>query len=152
MSLIIATGSNIGNSLEHLESAKILLEKRFHLIAASRIYSSRAVDYENQPDFLNQVLEFSLPVGSPEEILKELLSIEANLGRIRSVPRGPRTIDIDILFWGLEKFDTDLLTIPHPRWSERSFVVLPLQELPFFQTIEKCFIIPKSFTVTAKPI
>ncbi|WP_408098280.1 2-amino-4-hydroxy-6-hydroxymethyldihydropteridine diphosphokinase [Peredibacter sp. HCB2-198] len=152
MSLIIATGSNIGDSLHHLEEAKQVLAQKFSLIAASRVYVSKAVDYENQPDFFNQVLEFRIPALSPHQVMQELLNIEKSLGRNRNIPKGPRTIDLDIIFWGLDTINEPALTIPHPRWNERSFVVKPLQELPFFQTIEKCFTIPKSFNVDASPI
>ena len=152
MSLIIATGSNIGDSLQFLEEAKQVLAKKFSLIAASRVYVSKAVDYENQPDFFNQVLEFRIPALSPHQVMQELLNIEKSLGRNRNIPKGPRTIDLDIIFWGLDTINGPALTIPHPRWNERSFVVKPLQELPFFQTIEKCFTIPRSFNVDASPI
>jgi 2-amino-4-hydroxy-6-hydroxymethyldihydropteridine diphosphokinase len=153
MSLIIATGSNIGSCLIHLQKAKEELEKHFVLIAESRVYKSAAVDYLNQPDFLNQVLEFEIPKHlSPEEAMKLILEIEIEMGRRRDIPKGPRTIDIDIIFWELTEINTPLLTLPHPRWAERSFVIYPLQELPFFKTIEKCFTIPKSFDVEALPI
>jgi 2-amino-4-hydroxy-6-hydroxymethyldihydropteridine diphosphokinase len=152
VALIIATGSNLGNSIANLSLAKSILSEHFKLNAESRIYHSKAVDYEAQPDFFNQVLEFDLPVGSPSLFMKKILEIEINLGRVRDVSRGPRTIDIDILFWGLERVDTDLLTVPHPRWQDRSFVVLPLKELPYFQTLKKYFIIPESFTNEAKAL
>lgn len=152
MSLIIATGSNIGDSLSHLDAAKRLLSQEFTLIAASRIYKSAAVDYENQPDFFNQVLEFALPALTPEATLQYLLKVEQTMGRVRETWRGPRTIDIDIIFWGTDNITTEHLTVPHPRWMERSFVVKPLQELPFFQTIQNWFTIPKSFKVDAFPI
>lgn len=152
MSLILATGSNLGDSLAYLEEAKLRLSHRYHLIAASRIYRSAAVDYEAQPDFLNQVLEFKLPALTPEECLNDILELERAMGRKREILRGPRTIDIDILFWGKLNINSEQLVIPHPRWMERSFVVRPLQELPFFQTIEKWFTIPGSFTVEAFPL
>jgi 2-amino-4-hydroxy-6-hydroxymethyldihydropteridine diphosphokinase len=152
MSLIIATGSNQGESLSFLKQAKDILAQNFHLIAESRIYQSKAVDYEAQPDFFNQVLEFALPALSAEDVMTQLLEIEKNMGRTRIISRGPRTIDIDIVFWGLEKYNSQHLIVPHPRWAERSFVVRPLQELPFFQTIEKCFTIPRSFDTEASPI
>lgn len=153
MSLIIATGSNIGDSLNILKNAKELLAQKFSLIAESRVYKSKAIEYENQPDFFNQVLEFHRPPAlEPQTVMKMLLEIEKDFGRNRQIPKGPRTLDLDILFWGLEHIDEPALIIPHPRWSERSFVVKPLQELPFFQTIEKCFTIPKSFKVDAFPI
>jgi 2-amino-4-hydroxy-6-hydroxymethyldihydropteridine diphosphokinase len=152
MSLIIATGSNLNQPLEHLKEAKTLLAKKFDLIAASRIYRSAAVDYLDQPDFFNQVLEFKIPPLGPDEVMTWLLETEKSLGRSRDISRGPRIIDMDIVFWGLETHHTKLVTIPHPRWPERSFVIRPLQELPFFKTIEKCFTIPKSFQVEAYPV
>lgn len=152
MSLIIATGSNIGDSIANLVAAKLELSKEFELLAESRIYKSAAVDYESQPDFFNQVLEFKLPLKDPEEVMHSLLELEAELGRVRDSWRGPRTIDIDIIFWGNQSYQSSTLIIPHPRWLERSFVVRPLQELPFFQTIKKSFIIPESFKVEASPI
>lgn len=151
MSLIIATGSNIGDSVATLRKAQEELSRRFELKASSRIYRSPAVDYENQPDFYNQVLEFVLPNASPESVMKELLDIEKASGRVRDVPKGPRTLDLDIIFWGTSSYQSDQLVIPHPRWALRSFVVKPLQELPFFQEIQKCFTIPQSFTVEAAP-
>lgn len=152
MSLIIATGSNIGHSLQILKDARQRLSENFEFIAESRIYSSRAVEYENQPDFFNQVLEFKIPDLDPEQVMQKLLDLEQEFGRNRNIPKGPRTLDLDIIFWNLEKIEKDGLTVPHPRWAERSFVVKPLQELPFFQTIKKCFTIPKSFNVDAFPV
>ena len=152
MSLIIATGSNIGPSLETLLLAKKNLSEKFQFIAESKIYSSKAVDYEKQPDFFNQVLEFKLPALSPNEVMNILLDLEKSMGRTRDVLRGPRTIDLDIIFWEMQKINSPTLTVPHPRWQERSFVVRPLRELPFFQSIEKCFTIPESFTVEALPV
>ncbi len=152
MSLIIATGSNIGNSLQILKEAKDLLDRDFGLLAESRVYSSPAVEYENQPDFFNQVLEFRIPAMKPSDVMLKLLQIEKIFGRNRDIPKGPRTLDLDIIFWGTLEIKEAALIIPHPRWSERSFVVKPLQELPFFQTIEKCFTIPKTFSVDASPI
>lgn len=152
MSLIIATGSNIGHSLQILKEARQRLSDNFEFVAESRIYSSRAVEYENQPDFFNQVLEFKIPDLDPEQVMQKLLDLEQEFGRNRNIPKGPRTLDLDIIFWNLEKIEKDALTVPHPRWAERSFVVKPLQELPFFQTIKKCFTIPKSFNVDAFPV
>lgn len=152
MSLIIAIGSNLESPLENLKAARSILSNKFEFIAASRIYKSAAVDYEAQPDFFNQVLEFKLPELTPDEVMLWLLDNEKNLGRIRDISRGPRTIDMDIILWGLQTHHTKLVEIPHPRWLERSFVIRPFQELPFFKTIEKCFTIPMSFKVEAFPI
>lgn len=152
MSLIIATGSNLGESLAILREAKDRLCHKFKLIAESRVYRSAPVDYEAQPDFFNQVLEFELPDSTPEQVMQTLLDIETFMGRQRTQWRGPRTIDLDIVFWGLTSISSERITIPHPRWQERSFVVRPLKELPFFQSIEKCFTIPESFKIDASPI
>ena len=152
MSLIIATGSNIQNPLKNLNDVKNILSEKFQLKAQSRIYRSAAVDYENQPDFFNQVLEFGIPSDKPDIVMQWLLETEKSMGRVRETFKGPRTIDLDIIFWGLETHHTNLVQIPHPRWVERSFVIRPLQELPFFKTIEKCFTIPKSFHVESYPV
>jgi 2-amino-4-hydroxy-6-hydroxymethyldihydropteridine diphosphokinase len=152
MSLIIAMGSNIGESIHLLRQAKMILEEKFGLIAESKIYRSQAIEYENQPDFFNQVLELPIPALSPSELILELLRIERDFGRRRNIPKGPRPLDLDIIFWNLEMIQEENLVIPHPRWIERSFVVKPLSELPFFQTIEKCFTIPKTFEIDACPI
>ena len=153
MSLIIATGSNQGDRLSFLSLAQSELKKKLKIVHASRIYQSSAVDYTQQPDFLNQVLEFQIPHKSPEDVLKLCLSVEKKLGRKRIIKRGPRTVDIDILFWNCEAFhNPPNLIIPHPRLFQRSFVVLPLKETPYFLTLEKHFSFPVSFDHPAKPI
>ena len=152
MALIIATGSNLGDRIAHLKLAKQRLGQEWHLIAESQIFQSAAVDYNQQPDFANQVLQFALPWESPEVVMRRLLEIEIEMGRVRDISRGPRTINLDIVFWGLDVIHSPSLTVPHPRWSERSFVVRPLMELPFFHAIKKCFTIPTTFPVEAFPL
>lgn len=152
MSLIIATGSNLNNKIENLNSAKIKLQSFFTLISESEIFESVAVDYTEQPDFYNQLLEFKIPTHSKDRTMQLLLDIEKDLGRVRDIDKGPRTIDIDIIFWGLETYKSNILTLPHPSWDQRSFVVRPLQQLPFFQTLKKYYKIPHTFIVEAKPI
>jgi len=152
MALIIATGTNLGQRLENLARAKAQLCQHWTLVAESRVYTSAAVDYLDQPEFANQVLQFALPWETPQAVMQKLLEIERLGGRVRDVSRGPRIIDLDIIFWGLETLRTDILTVPHPRWQERSFVVRPLSELPFFHAVEKCFTIPRSFDTEAYPL
>lgn len=152
MALIIATGSNLGDRLDNLAKARKTLEANWKLIAASRIYTSAAVDYVGQPEFANQVLQFALPWQNPIDVMQKLLEIELTFGRERNILRGPRTLDLDIIFWGLEVMRTPSLVTPHERWKERSFVVRPLSELPFFHAIEKCFTIPKAFATEAFPL
>lgn len=151
-SLFIATGSNLGDRKSHLDQAKIYLAKKLTFIAESRIYESPAVDYLNQPDFYNQVLEYALPKESPEFIMDFLLDIEKKLGRNRLIPKGPRIIDLDIIFWSDLELETEKLILPHPRLFERSFVVLPLSELPGFSSLQKKFNFKFSFDNSASPI
>lgn len=139
MSLILATGSNLGDSKKNLFKARRKLQEKFKLIEASPIYSSKAVDYKDQPSFFNQVLEFKLPNISPQEVLRICLEIETKMGRIRNIDKGPRIIDIDIIFFGIRFLNTQGLTIPHPAWRNRSFVVRPLAHLPFSQKIKPEF-------------
>nr|BDT30264.1 2-amino-4-hydroxy-6-hydroxymethyldihydropteridine diphosphokinase [Bacteriovorax sp. HI3] len=152
MSLFIATGSNLGERKIHLEEARNLLSQRLTFIAESRIYESPAVDYLNQPDFYNQVLEFKLPADSPESIMDFLLETEKIMGRNRTIPKGPRIIDLDILFWSDLTIESEKLTLPHPRLFTRSFVVLPLSELPGFKLLQKKYPFTFTFDNTASPI
>ena len=152
MSLILGIGSNLGNREENLVEAKRQLSLSFKLVGQSQIYKSKAVDYLDQPSFLNQVLEFERPEIEPQKLMKQLLSIENKLGRERKIKSGPRNIDIDILFLGLEKINQLNLTIPHPRLFERSFVLFPLKELPFYPILKKHFKFPSNIQNDATPI
>ncbi|MBP9681848.1 MAG: 2-amino-4-hydroxy-6-hydroxymethyldihydropteridine diphosphokinase [Bacteriovorax sp.] len=139
-SFFIATGANQGDRIHNLFTARDLLKQHFHFIAESRVYESPAVDYLNQPDFYNQVLEFQIPTShSAEDVMLLLLSIEKEMGRNRLIPKGPRLIDLDLLFWGNLRFNNETLILPHPRLFERSFVVLPLSELPGFNGLKTEF-------------
>lgn len=151
MSLIISTGSNLGDREHNLALAAKNLQTHFKLIKKSSLYESPAVDYLAQPDFLNQVFEFQLPSLSKIEVLHLCLDIESSLGRTREIDKGPRTVDIDILFWSTEQVDqAPELIVPHPRLFERSFIVLPLKELPYFTVLKDHFNFPKAFSNTAK--
>ena len=103
------------------------------------------MDYLNQPDFLNQVLHFTTNFKSPGEVLEETLKIEKLFGRERKIDKGPRTIDIDILFWNLEIIERPNLQIPHPRLFQRSFIVTPLKELKYSYQIQTKFLLPNKF-------
>lgn len=152
MSLFIATGSNLGDRKANLAEAKTLLSKKLNFIAESRIYESPAVDYLNQPDFYNQVLEFELPLTPANDVMDFLLETEHLLGRNRIIPKGPRLIDLDILFWGDQSIENEKLSVPHPRLFERSFVVLPLSELPGFKKLQEKFHFNFSFSNSASPV
>ena len=128
--MILGLGANLGDRLANLSAALAALKKHFTWQAQSKIYASAAVDYLDQPPFFNLVAQYALPAMAPEEALQICLSIENDLGRQRIIAKGPRTIDIDLLFWDIQQINQPSLQIPHPRWSQRSFVYFPLQELP----------------------
>ncbi len=153
MILIVGTGSNIGNRQVNLTNAKNILAITFHLVSASQIYESKAIDYTDQDDFLNQVLEFNVDYNiDPNAIMKILLDIETKMGRNRdnNIKKGPRVIDLDLLFLGTSTFKSSLVEIPHPRAFERSFVIYPLMELPAAQILKKHFSFSTTFTNSAQ--
>lgn len=95
---------------------------------ASSLYRTAPVGLTDQPDFLNAVVQIETAL-SPAELMSAVLSVEKNLGRVRTIRWGPRVIDIDVLLYGTLKIDTPLIVIPHPRMRERSFVMAPLSEI-----------------------
>lgn len=152
MSLVISLGTNMGDKIQNLTQAETALSKHFTLIEKSRIYTSKAVDYLNQPDFYNQVLSFELPDKNPIEVLDILLCIEKEMGRKRDIPKGPRVIDLDLLFFATEKIDLPNLQVPHPRLFERSFIVFPLKELMVYNTLCNHFQFHDAFCNDAFPL
>ena len=98
------------------------------LIDVSSYYESEPAYYEDQDTFVNAVVLIRTGIA-PHELLGYLHAIENSLGRVRSVPNGPRTCDLDILDYQLYISDDEVLTLPHPRICERDFVVKPLLEI-----------------------
>lgn len=146
MPIIIALGSNLENKANNLRVAISKISDHFEIEAQSRVYESPAVDYLNQPDFFNMVIQCKTPTSlDAESVMDLLLSIEKDLGRRRDIPKGPRTIDLDLLFFDLQTNDTVKLQLPHPRLFERSFVVLPLLELPYSEVLKTKFHFPDKF-------
>ena len=141
---IFSLGSNLGNRLRFLESARRELSKVFEERKASNIYESVAVDYTQQPPFLNQLIEYEKSKRTPDKILDIILRIEEKFGRMRSIDKGPRTLDIDLIFLGDIEMSSPTLQIPHPRWAERSFVYWPLHELPSAPILKALFFRRKS--------
>jgi 2-amino-4-hydroxy-6-hydroxymethyldihydropteridine diphosphokinase len=125
----LSLGSNVGRRAANLARARRLLERAgAEVLASSSVYETEPVDYPDQPWFLNQVLEVRSELDPPS-LLRMAKSIEAALKRAPTVPKGPRTIDIDILFAGDLVVDSPDLTIPHPRLHLRNFVLVPLAEI-----------------------
>lgn len=127
--LIIALGSNIEPKREYLQIAIDHLKDHFQLIKLSSIYQSEPVDYLEQDQFLNMVASFQLPDLEPKAVLELLQKIEREMKRVKFIDKGPRNIDLDIIFFGDQQYQDDQLSIPHPRWMLRDFVIYPLLEL-----------------------
>lgn len=127
---LIGVGSNIGLAAQNCKKAIALINKSesVNVTAQSSLYESQPVGKENQAWFVNATIEVCTKLG-PEELLKFLLKIEQEFGRIRKEKWGARIIDLDILdFEGLI-MDSKTLTLPHPEMTQRRFVLEPLSEI-----------------------
>ena len=125
----LQTGTNLGDRSKNLEQANIKIEERIgKIIKLSSIYETEAWGVTAQPLFLNQVLlvETNLTV---QEVLKTILNIELEMGRVRIQRWAERLIDIDILFFNKVIINQENLIVPHPRIQERNFVLKPLVEI-----------------------
>src|ERR1043166_170655 len=126
----VSLGSNLGDRAGNLLLAvRGMMDAVFCVTRVSSIYETQPVSTVEQPSFLNMVAELGNPLPAPEQMMARFLRIEFALGRIRNVKDGPRTIDLDLLFYGEMKSDTDFLRLPHPRLHERRFVLEPLAEI-----------------------
>lgn len=127
--IYLSLGSNLGDRAANLERAmEALSEIGVRVLRRSSTYETEPVDFLAQPWFLNCVVEAeSSP--EPRRLLEGLQAIERKLGSRKLVPRGPRIIDLDILFYGTAIIHEAGMDIPHPRLSERRFVLVPLVEL-----------------------
>jgi 2-amino-4-hydroxy-6-hydroxymethyldihydropteridine diphosphokinase len=125
----LSLGSNVGDRLENLNNAmQLFCGAGIALRFTSSIYETEPVDNTNQGWFLNCVAEVSTAL-EPVALLQKLQKIEMELGRERITPKGPRTLDIDILLYGDLVMQSDNLTLPHPRMLQRRFVLQPLHEI-----------------------
>ena len=125
----LSIGSNLGGRERNLRDALGLLAgPSLRILRVSSFYETEPRDVADQPWFLNAVVEAETDLF-PKQLLARLQKIERQLGRKRIRPKGPRTIDIDILLYGEAVIATDELTVPHPRMEERRFVLEPLAEL-----------------------
>ena len=122
-------GGNLGNRKENLWKATALINGQCgDVIRSSSIYETAAWGMTEQPSFLNQALEISTLLNA-RQLIRKVLNIEKEMGRIRKEKLGPRIIDIDIVLFDDEIHDTPFLKIPHPELQNRRFVLTPLAEL-----------------------
>jgi 2-amino-4-hydroxy-6-hydroxymethyldihydropteridine diphosphokinase len=122
-------GGNMGDRLANLENAKKAIQKDIgNILNTSSVYETAAWGKEDQPAFLNQALLIETNLKA-EELMNTILQIEKTMGRIRQEHLGPRTIDLDIIFFNDQIMNTENLTIPHPQMQKRNFVLTPLHEI-----------------------
>jgi 2-amino-4-hydroxy-6-hydroxymethyldihydropteridine diphosphokinase len=105
------------------------MEASFLVTKLSAIYETEPVDIETDKAFLNMVAEIRSEAVTPSQMMARLLRIEYLLGRTDKSLKKPRTIDLDLLFFGSHRSDTPFLTVPHPRLHLRNFVLVPLAEI-----------------------
>lgn len=127
--VILHTGSNLGDRATYLAAARAAIGAQIGPIqAASAIYETAAWGVEDQPAFLNQALLIHTRL-SANAVLRTIQAIEQSAGRAREVRWGARTLDIDILTYDDAVLETPALVLPHPRLSERNFVLAPLCDI-----------------------
>lgn len=126
----MSLGSNIGDREENLKRAvQLLIESgRIEGMETSSIYLTEPVGYDDQDDFYNICIGFDTDLEALE-LLDLSQGIEQELHRVRTIKNGPRTIDLDILLYGDETYNTKRLIVPHERMMERAFVLIPLSEI-----------------------
>lgn len=126
--VLFGLGSNIGRPRRQLALAVAKLREVLNGVRVSGVYRTEPVGYAEQPDFYNLVL-VGKSADPPRRLLSEALRIERELGRVRTFPNAPRTIDIDLLAAGDLVVDKARITLPHPRLQHRAFVLVPLAEV-----------------------
>ncbi len=131
--ILIGMGANLdsdyGAPLQTLSAAVLLMGAGMNIVQKSRVWKSAPVPYDpSQNWYHNAVIEVETDL-SPESLLGALLEIEEGFGRIRTVKNAPRVLDLDLIAYNEQVYDSDDLTIPHPRMHERLFVLNPLSDL-----------------------
>lgn len=122
-------GGNLGDRKENLLTAiSLISEQCGSLTKSSSVYETEAWGITDQPSFLNQALEISTSLNA-RQLMRKILKIEKEMGRVRKEKLGPRIIDIDILLFENEIHDLRFLKIPHPELQNRRFVLVPLAEI-----------------------
>jgi 2-amino-4-hydroxy-6-hydroxymethyldihydropteridine diphosphokinase len=126
--VFLGIGTNLGDRERNLKEAHAILSQRLEILKESSIYQTAPWGYLDQPAFLNQVIEAQTDLSSLN-LLGFLKQTEKQLGRQANFRYGPRLIDLDILFYGNRIIRTPRLQIPHPRLTQRAFVLVPLAEI-----------------------
>lgn len=130
VTVFVGLGSNLDDPPAQIRRALQALAALpgTRVVRRSSLYRNPPAGYLDQPEFVNAVARIETRLA-PRALLERLLAIERVQGRVRDVPNGPRTLDLDILLYGDRKVRSRGLTIPHPRMLERAFVLVPLAEI-----------------------
>ncbi len=126
--VFLGIGTNLGDRERNLQEARQVLSQRLEILKESSIYQTAPWGYLDQPAFLNQAIEAQTALSSLN-LLDVLKQTENELGRQENFRYGPRLIDLDILFYGNRIIQTPRLQVPHPRLTQRAFVLVPLAEI-----------------------
>jgi 2-amino-4-hydroxy-6-hydroxymethyldihydropteridine diphosphokinase len=126
--IYLSLGSNLGDRLANLQNAISLLPPNIQPLTQSSVYETEPWGYTDQPLFLNLVIKANTMLD-PFDVLTFVQEIEVSMGRQETFRFGPRLIDLDILFYDDLVLYTPKLTIPHPRLTQRAFVLVPLAEI-----------------------
>lgn len=126
----VALGANLGDREGSLTEAirRLQTDSELTVSRISAVYETAPVGYTDQPSFLNMAVRLNTELD-PISLLRRLLAIEQEMGRVRDVRWGPRNIDLDLLVVGEVVLDTPELTLPHPRMGQRAFVLVPLKDI-----------------------
>lgn len=124
----LALGTNVGDKTKNLSDAIDLIGERIKVLKTSRIYPSKPMGFKNQDTFLNMVIfgKTHMDLMTLFEFVKD---VERRVGRVERFRWGPREIDVDILFYNDEIYNSEILTVPHLRLHERDFVLIPLMDI-----------------------
>jgi 2-amino-4-hydroxy-6-hydroxymethyldihydropteridine diphosphokinase len=128
VTIYLALGSNVGDKHRHIAGAVERLRESLNDVVAASLYRSKAVGYTEQDDFLNTAIKAQTSL-SPAELLVLVKQIEQSVGRTERFRWGPREIDIDIIFYGDMVMTQPDLTVPHPSFSKRDFVLKPICDI-----------------------
>jgi 2-amino-4-hydroxy-6-hydroxymethyldihydropteridine diphosphokinase len=126
----VALGANLGDRETSLREAlrRLADDPELEVRSISSVYETAPVGFTDQPSFLNMAVCLGTDL-EPIELLRRLLAIEQEMGRVRDVRWGPRNIDLDLLVYGEMSMETPELTLPHPRMGQRAFVLVPLWDI-----------------------
>lgn len=124
----LSLGSNVGDRAAQIADAISRLRAIGRVTKTSSLYETSPVEFNDQPWFLNAVVELHT-VLDPSRLMHLLLDIERAMGRERTRPKGPRTIDLDILLYDDREVHSEVVDIPHPSMHQRRFVLIPLAEI-----------------------